>query len=141
VDQQQQQSRWRPTRRQLLWAAGIAALAFFLIIVICCYLFEWKWTGLPKQTFWDWLDLLIVPAVLAVGGYLFTRSDNRTTQAAAERRAQDDALQAYLDEIGELLLDRKLRAPKGGEEARIRASANRRVAYVSRNDGKAVESF
>jgi hypothetical protein len=78
-----------------------------LIIVICGYLFGWKWTGLPKQTLWDWLSLLIVPSVLAVGGYLFTRSENRATQAAAERRAQDDALQAYLDHMSELLIPKK----------------------------------
>jgi hypothetical protein len=34
------------------------------------------------------LNLLIVPAVLALGGYLFTRSETRATQAAAERRAR-----------------------------------------------------
>jgi hypothetical protein len=72
---QQKQSRWRPTRRQLQWAGGLAALAF-LIIVICGYLLDWDWTGLPKRTLWDWLELLIVPAVLTVGGYLFTRSEN-----------------------------------------------------------------
>jgi hypothetical protein len=102
---QQQQSRWWPTRRQILWAGGIAALVF-LIIVICSYLFGWKWTGLPKRTLWDWLELLIVPVVLAVGGYLFTRSENRTTRTAAERRAQDEALQAYLDGMAQLLADK-----------------------------------
>jgi hypothetical protein len=103
---QQEQSRWRPTRRQLLWAGGIAALAF-LIIVICGYLFGWKWTGLPKRTLWDWLDLLIIPAVLAIGGYLFTRSENRATHAAAERRTQDEALQAYLDQMSAMLIPNK----------------------------------
>jgi hypothetical protein len=47
----QQQSRWRPTRKQLLWAGVVAALAAalaFFAIVICGYLFGWKWTGLPK---------------------------------------------------------------------------------------------
>ena len=43
---------------------------------------------------WAWLQLLVVPAVLAVGGYLFIRSENRRAQELAERRAQDEALQA-----------------------------------------------
>jgi uncharacterized protein YjbI with pentapeptide repeats len=121
---QQQQSRWRPTRRQFLWAGGIAALAF-LSIVICGYLFGWKWTGLPKRTLWDWLDLLIIPAVLAVGGYLFTRSENRATRAAAEQRAQDEALQAYLGQMGQMLLDkeRPLRQSQEGDEERTLARA------------------
>jgi len=77
------------------------------------YVYEWKWTRLVKnldfhkRTLWDWLNLLIVPAVLALGGYLFTRSEDRSTQAAAERRAQDDALQAYLDQMSDMLIPNK----------------------------------
>jgi hypothetical protein len=107
---------WRPTRRQLLWAGIVVGLAF-LIIVICGYLFDWPWTGLrrskippntqPTKTMWDWLDLLIVPVVLAIGGYLFNSSQNRATEVAAERRAQDDALQAYLDKMSDLLITEK----------------------------------
>jgi hypothetical protein len=70
---EKQQSGWRPTRRHLLWAGGIAIGALF-IVVVCGYLFGWKWTGLAKRTLWDWLDLLIIPAVLAGGGSGSTRS-------------------------------------------------------------------
>jgi hypothetical protein len=96
-----------------------------LIIVICGYFFEWKWTGFPQQTFWDWLKLLIVPAVLAIGGYLFARSERQATEAAAERRAQDEALQAYLDQMGQLLLDpdTPLRKSEANSEVRILALA------------------
>jgi hypothetical protein len=94
-------------RKRVLWAAGIGAALALSITVFGGYLFGWKWTGLPKQTFWDWLALLIVPIVLAIGGYLFTRSDNRATRAAAERRAQDDALQAYLDNMSGMLIPSK----------------------------------
>src|SRR5918994_5299687 len=145
-DGQQLQSRWQLTRKQLLWAGGITSLAF-LLIVICGYLFGWKWTGLPKQTLWDWLDLLIVPVVLALGGYLFTRFESQRTQQNAEKqrdldrkianertetdrhiadqRRQDDTLQAYLDQIGQLLLDkdRPLRESQEGDEGRTLARA------------------
>jgi hypothetical protein len=93
----QQQSPWWPSRRQLLWAGAIAALAF-LIIVICGYLFGWKWTGLVKdadfhsRTFWDWLQLLIVPAVLAAGGVWFNLQQREREQQIANDRAQDEAL-------------------------------------------------
>jgi hypothetical protein len=84
-----------------------------LIIVTCGYLFGWKWTGLvtgakyPNRTLWDWLELLIIPVVLAIGGYLFTRSENRATQAAADRGTQDEALEAYLDHMSDLLIPKK----------------------------------
>jgi len=109
--EQQEQSRWRLTRRQLLWAGGIAALAF-LIIVVCGYFFGWKWTGLvkdpkfPMRTLWDWMQLLIIPAVLAGGGLWFNSQQREREQQIADVRAQDEALQAYLDQISQLLTDK-----------------------------------
>jgi hypothetical protein len=58
---------WEANRTRLLWAGIIIATLAFLIIVICGYLFGWKWSGLPKRTLWDWIKLLIVPAVIAGG--------------------------------------------------------------------------
>jgi hypothetical protein len=86
---------------------------------------------------WAWLQLLVVPAVLAVGGYLFIRSENRRAQELAERRAQDEALQAYLDQIGQLLLDkdRPFRQAKEGGEVQTLAQA-RTLAVLTRLDGE-----
>src|SRR5215208_5323312 len=100
---QEQQSRWQPTRKQLLWAGRIAALAF-LIIVICGYLLDWKWTGIPKRTLCDWLQLLIIPAVLAGGGLWFNRQQREQELQTADRRAQDEALQGYLDQMSDMLI-------------------------------------
>ena len=132
---EQQQSRWRPTREQLLWAGGIVAVVF-AATVLCGYLFGWKWTGLPKRTLWDWLDLLIVPVVLAIGGYLFTRSENQATQRAAEQRAQDEALQAYLDGMAQLLTDkeRPLHRAQPGDSLSSVARA-RTLTVLPRLDG------
>jgi hypothetical protein len=69
VHQDSQRSRWPPTITQLLWASGIAAVVFS-IIVIFGYLLSWRWTGFgastvpdhvqPAKTLWDWLDLLFI---------------------------------------------------------------------------------
>jgi uncharacterized protein YjbI with pentapeptide repeats len=98
---------------------------FAAIVVFGGYYFEWKWTGFPKRTPWDWTDLLIGPVVLAIGGYWFTSSQNQATQVAAEQRAQDDALQSYLNQIGQLLLDKdtQLLHPDEGDDARTLARA------------------
>jgi Pentapeptide repeats (8 copies) len=119
---QEQQSRWQPIRRQLLWAGGIAALAF-LIIVICGYLFGWKWTGLPKRTLWDWLQLLIIPAVLAGGVAWFNQQQQRQQDKRDQDQREHDALQAYLDQIGTLLLQQKLRIADDTDDARNLARA------------------
>jgi hypothetical protein len=77
-----------PTRRRRLWAAcGFATLAF-LGIVICGYLFGWKLTGLSKRALWDWLQLLIIPAVLAGGGLWFNHQQREQELQTAKLDAR-----------------------------------------------------
>jgi uncharacterized protein YjbI with pentapeptide repeats len=100
---------------------------------------------LRGKTLWDWLQLLIVPIVLALITVLFTwqqnnrqneLEDQRTRQAQkienqraeaeqklAEQRGQDEALQAYLDQMSTLLLEKDLRASKEDSEVRTLARA------------------
>jgi uncharacterized protein YjbI with pentapeptide repeats len=145
-DAQQQQSGG-------LWAAGIFFVALvFLFIVLGGYAQKWEWTGLavdpnyPRRTLWDWLDLLIVPVVLALGGYLFTRSENHRTQQIAEQRAeidrgiadqrrQDEMLQAYLDNMSEMLADpdRPLHRAQIGDRLSVVARA-RSLPVIRRLD-------
>jgi hypothetical protein len=97
-------------------------------------------------TLWDWIKLLIVPAVIAGGGLWFNRQQReRELETArqerereveiAERRTQDEALQAYLDQMGQLLLDkdRPLRQSKEDDEVRTLARA-RTLTLLSRLD-------
>src|SRR5438270_4868709 len=72
-------------------------------------------TGFAGKTLWEWLQLLIIPVVLAAGGYLFTFTTSRNERQAADRHnqtereiAQDNlhgaALQDYINQMSELLL-------------------------------------
>jgi hypothetical protein len=76
---QQQQSRWRPTRRQLLWSVGIVAVLTVAVLIGYRY-------GI---TLWDWIKLLVVPVVIAGGGIWFNRQQRERELEIAERRAQE----------------------------------------------------
>jgi hypothetical protein len=147
----QQQSRSQPTRKQILWTVGI--LAVIVVIVGFAYVYEWEWTGLVKdphfhkRTLWEWLNLLIVPAVLALGGYLFTRSENRRTREdavrqrrldreLAEDRRQDDTLQAYLDGMSQLLTDKELPLHRTQSGDSLSTVARARNADSTRETGQ-----
>ena len=94
---------------------------------------------------WDWLQLLsalAIPVVLAVAGFWFTaQQDTRQQQlenqrAEAERelaaeRAQDEALQTYLGQMGTLLLKEDLRSAEEGSEVLTLARA-RTLTVLSR---------
>jgi pentapeptide repeat protein len=75
---------------------------------------------LRAKTLWDLLDLLIVPIVLAGVGYFFNRTQQNNTEITADKRAttereiaeqrsQDAVLDTYLNQMAELLIDKKLR--------------------------------
>ena len=83
----------------------------------------------PAKTLWDWLQLLIVPAILIGVTFVWsatqTRSDNKredrridADQAAAEEARRDATLQAYLDEMSGLMLDKKLLTSKESDAVR-----------------------
>jgi hypothetical protein len=111
----------------------------------------WARTGFGDKTLWDWLQLLIVPLVLVGIGLLFEMQqaerqqrleeqqqalEDRRAEAErelAEQRAQDEALQAYLDQMGSLLLEKDLRASEEDSEVRTLARA-RTLTVLGRLD-------
>jgi len=94
---QEQQSRQRTTRRQFLWAGATVGLLTIAILIGYRY-------GI---TLWDWIKLLVVPAVIAGGGLWFNAQQREREQQIADARAQDEALQSYLDGMSLLLTDKE----------------------------------
>jgi uncharacterized protein YjbI with pentapeptide repeats len=102
----------------------------------------WTLRKLGGKMVWDWLHLLsalAIPVVLAgVGIWFAAQQDARQQQvenqrAAAERalaaqRAQDEALQAYLDQMSTLLLEKDLRS--SAEDSEVRTLARARTLTV-----------
>jgi len=90
-------------------------------------------TGFADKTVWDWLQLLIVPIVLAVASFGFTLQQDVRQQATEDLRAQETALDAYLDKIGELMLKEAapLRESEEGDEVNTLARS-RTLTVLSR---------
>ena len=99
----------------------------------------WARTGFGDKTAWDLLQLLIVPLALAAIGFVFTAQQEVRQQeledqrAHVEReieaqRAEQVTFQAYLDQMGTLLLDRGLRA--ADENSDVRRLARARTLVV-----------
>src|SRR5215471_16918776 len=108
---------------------GCLLLMVLLGVAVLVYVFHVNVSGLQGKTLWDWFQLLIIPAVLAVGGCLFTFTTTRIGQEAIRQRDQTErelsgdnqleaALQSYLDNIAELLLEKHLRESHPADEVR-----------------------
>ena len=101
-------------------------------MIVLGYLYHWDWTGLNGRyskitrkniiiggkpadadealanTLWDWLQLAIVPLVLAGVGLWFTQVQKSNEQTIASDNQREKALQDYIDKISELLLKEHL---------------------------------
>ena len=123
---------WQKVKKPLeVFAVFVGCLIIIalLVVITLAYIFKENVPGLSGKTLWDWLQLLIIPAVLAVGGYVFTYTTSRNERAATEKRTQAErdialdnqheaALQAYIDNMSELLLEKKLRDSAEDDEVR-----------------------
>src|SRR5919112_897751 len=136
------QPRLRP-RRGVQWLTVIVAVAVTLGILI--YIgYGLQWTGFgptrasgggqPPKTLWEWLGLLIVPAMLAAGAFWINQrqkqhdvqiqaAEKKREETAAIQRAQDEALGAYLDQMSDLIVDREMRKKPDDPDLRRLAQA------------------
>jgi hypothetical protein len=94
---------WRPTPQQVLWAVRIV-IALIIVLSVLTLIGQ-----LYDKTLWDWANLLIVPAVIASVGIWFNQRQQHRARQYAERLAQDNALQAYLEAMSDLMVKHQLR--------------------------------
>jgi hypothetical protein len=124
---QQEQPRGRPTRRQLQWAGATAGL--LTIVILIGYRYD--------ITLWDWIKLLVVPAAIGGVGLWFNRQQQERQREAENERTRADVLQACLDKIGQLLLDKDRplsQAVKGDEASTLARSLT--LTALSQLDGR-----
>ena len=76
------------------------------------------WLGFRGKTLWDWLQLLIVPAILIAVTFAWSATQTRSDNNREERRGQDATLQTYLDQMSDLMLNKQLRTAKAGSPVR-----------------------
>jgi hypothetical protein len=158
---------WQKIRKHLVMTTIFIVVCIAIFITVA-YLLNWEWSGFntvhtriwtigltktsngktifqieeqqQAKTLWDWLELLIIPAVLAIAGYVINLTISRGEQEAIKQRVQSEretaekrsetereialdnqreaALQAYIDKLSELLVEKRLRESKPIDEVR-----------------------
>jgi hypothetical protein len=140
MNQNQQPRPWWKDNWPVLVLVTLAVM--ITMIIGLGYALEWTWTGLDAKLAWDWLELLIIPLVLALGALWFNNQTRKSDQEIARRerendrqiaadRVQEDALHRYLDRMQELILDKGLR--RSEKDAEIRDVARARTLAVLRS--------
>ncbi len=104
--------------RYFRWIVGSLTI-FSIGLIFAAYHFKWTGAGFSNKTFWDWMQLLIIPIALAVVAIWFNRVERRNEQAIASDNQQEAALQSYFDKISELLLRENLRESTSDTEVQV----------------------
>jgi uncharacterized protein YjbI with pentapeptide repeats len=66
------------------------------------------WTGFGEKKLIDYIQLIVLPFVLIVGGQLVSQAVNASARAQAIEDAQERRLEEYLGQMANLALDREL---------------------------------
>ena len=132
---------------------GIFILGGFAVGWLMIQGYAVQWTGFGKvagtavssKTLWDWMNLLLIPLVLASCAFLWNRSKREDESQRAEKQAtlereiardrqQEMAFQSYIDRMADLLQKDKLSKFSPDE---VRTIARVRTLTVLRGlDGK-----
>ena len=141
-------------------------IILILVLIILTYLgyeYSLPWVGLKNyesleiRTVWDWMELLLIPMVLAFGAYLLTKSEKsherdladerrrteielaekrfETERTLAEDQLEQSALESFIDRMTDLMLSHDLRTSKENAEVRILART-RTLAVLRGINGK-----
>ena len=111
---------------QAIVALIVVAVLTIVVLIVLGYIYQWEWVGVgeayrprpfdnegtPKdirreKTLWDWMQLLIIPVAVAIGTFVLNQMSQRREQGLEQQRSQDAALQSYLDQMSQLLIEKE----------------------------------
>ena len=75
----------------------------------------WLWLGLSDKSPWDFVQLLILPALFVVLGYFLNDAANERQRHDVAARFQQGVIKDYYDVITNLVLEKKLKESKAGQ--------------------------
>jgi len=116
----------------------LAAISIAIVLILSGYAVSWTGFGAypisqqynHEKTLWDWMNLLIVPAVIAVGAWFLSRSERENEQKLESDRQRQSALESYFDCMTDLLIKENLRTSRHSDE--VRSIARTRTLAVLR---------
>jgi hypothetical protein len=74
--------------------------------------------GPRSKTLWDWVEILLIPIVLALGAWLLSAADKEADRKIETDRQRQEILTSLFQKISELLVTKNLRASKASREVR-----------------------
>jgi hypothetical protein len=84
----QKRERRASVRRGLLAATALGL--GLLVLIVGSYVFGWQWTGFPEKSLFDWLQILVFPAVVAVGVFVLNQTVKERERETEKAQRQNE---------------------------------------------------
>jgi uncharacterized protein YjbI with pentapeptide repeats len=97
--------------------------------------------GPRAKTLWDWLYLIIIPLVLAMGAWILSSVDKDAEKRNEADRQNQDTLNSLLDDLSDLLLVQHLRTSDPDAEVRSIARSYARSAFRQLDPNRKAEAL
>ncbi|NER79025.1 MAG: pentapeptide repeat-containing protein [Leptolyngbya sp. SIO1D8] len=123
---------FKSSNKNLFWL--VITLIFITCFSTASWHFRWGWTGFnsyvvetetngsktvethPGKTLWDVLDLIIIPVALGLGAFFLNRAQSQNELLRVTIQQQEELLQAYIDAMTQLILEKGLKHPTENSE-------------------------
>lgn len=110
-----------------LIVGGVLLLATAIAVVVALLVDGSWYSGFETKSFWDWMQLLLIPITIVIIGTIFQFSENRTDREIGKERVQQETLNSYLNSMGTLIVNGGLDQPQTVQVMRARTAATIRV--------------
>ncbi len=110
-----------------LIVGGVLFLATAIAVVVALLVDGSWYSGFETKSFWDWMQLLLIPITIVIIGTIFQFSENRTDREIGKERVQQETLNSYLNSMGTLIVNGGLDQPQTVQVMRARTAATIRV--------------
>jgi len=133
--------------RQLLLIVSVTTAMMLGLFFLIVHIFGWAWTGFgsavgpelrpnqqyrPEKTLWDWMQLFLVPLVLAALGIWFNWSQKQREQWIADDARRETTLENYQSQMADLILHERLSVRKKVR----RVASTKTLIALQRLDGQ-----
>ena len=87
--------KWRQAVKQHWVAIGVVGIGLVVVVALIIFGYRLDWTGFngnskSGKTLWDWLQLLIIPVILAIGGFWLNQLQKSREEKTTEQWAENE---------------------------------------------------
>ena len=153
-------------RKAWKYKFGLIVFIVAAVVITLGYVYMWGWTGLTGTaqiqttnkgvvtttlpvpvTLWNWIQVLIIPGVLAYAAYWLNKRQSSREQEATKKRDETErrttldnqqaaVLDRYLDGMSDLMLNKNLRESKSDDDEVRQVARAKTLTALRRLDPK-----